>query len=344
MYLFFVSISLIGASFKFFGKDFAQSLIATTSNPFVGLFIGVLATSLVQSSSTTTSIVVGMVGGGALNITNAIPIVIGANIGTSVTNTIVSLGHVSRPSEFRKAMAAATVHDFFNIIAVVAILPLQLSANILGRAATWLAHAFQGVGGFKYASPLKLIVKPAVGKIQHVTGDSGWIMLVIALVLLFISLRFIVVNLNALVIGKVEEFFTERLFKSAARSMMLGLVLTILVQSSSITTSMAVPLAGAGVLTLKQIFPLTIGANLGTTITGVMAAMVTGEPSAMIVAFAHVLFNVFGAIIIWPMRGVPVFLAERLAALSIRSRAVPLIYILVLFFGLPLLLITLSRL
>ena len=80
LYLFLVSIGLMGASFKIFGKGFAETLIATTSNPFVGLFIGVLATSLIQSSSSTTSIVVGMVGGGVLTVGNAIPIVMGANI------------------------------------------------------------------------------------------------------------------------------------------------------------------------------------------------------------------------------------------------------------------------
>ena len=96
LYCFLVSIGLMGSAFKGFGKGFAESLIKTTSNPLVGLFIGILATSLVQSSSTTTSIVVGMVGSGVIAVPNAIPIVMGANIGTTVTNTLVSLGHVSR--------------------------------------------------------------------------------------------------------------------------------------------------------------------------------------------------------------------------------------------------------
>ena len=97
LYIFFVSISLMGASFKFFGKGFAEQLLSTTSNPFVGLLIGVLATSLVQSSSTTTSMVVALVAGGALDVAGAIPIIMGANIGTSVTNTLVSVGHIGRP-------------------------------------------------------------------------------------------------------------------------------------------------------------------------------------------------------------------------------------------------------
>lgn len=117
LYTFLVSIGLIGRAFKFFGKGVAETLLTTTADPLVGLFAGILATSIVQSSSTVTSVVVGLVGGGVLPIISAIPIVMGANIGTSVTSFIVSLGHLTRRAEFQRAFAAATVHDFFNIIA-----------------------------------------------------------------------------------------------------------------------------------------------------------------------------------------------------------------------------------
>jgi len=96
LYLFFLSLGMMGGALKLFGKEFSETLIATTSNPFVGLFIGILATSVIQSSSSTTSIVVGMVAGGALTIDTAIPIIMGANIGTSITNTIASLPQIKR--------------------------------------------------------------------------------------------------------------------------------------------------------------------------------------------------------------------------------------------------------
>ena len=103
LYLFFISIELIGAAFKGFGKGFAEQLIATTSNPIMGLFIGILATTLVQSSSMTTSILVGMVAVGTISVRNAIPVVMGANIGTTVTNTIVAMAHITRKQEFQRA-------------------------------------------------------------------------------------------------------------------------------------------------------------------------------------------------------------------------------------------------
>jgi sodium-dependent phosphate cotransporter len=339
LYLFFVSISLMGASFKFFGKDFARQLLETTSNPFVGLFIGILATSLVQSSSTTTSMTVALVAGGGIDVFHAIPIVIGANVGTSVTNTLVSLGHIGRPDEFERAFAAATVHDFFNLMAVVIIFPLQVATNFLGLVASGLGHMFADVGGLALLNPLKLIVKPTVKLVAHWTHETGWLMLIISVALLLFALRFIVKNLKAVVIGKVEAFFTSTLFKNAARSMFLGLVLTIMVQSSSITTSLVVPLAGAGILSLEQIFPMTLGANVGTTITAMLAALVTGELTAVTVAFAHVLFNIIGIAIIWPIRWVPMRLARGLARSAVRSKMVPVVYILLVFFGIPLLLI-----
>ena len=119
----------MGKAFKGFGKGFAETLLNTTSNPFVGLFIGILATSLVQSSSTTTSIIVGIVASGAITIGNAIPIIMGANIGTTVTNTLVSLGHITRREEFKRAVAGATVHDFFNLICVAIMFPLELATG-----------------------------------------------------------------------------------------------------------------------------------------------------------------------------------------------------------------------
>lgn len=335
LYIFFVSISLMGASFKFFGKDFAAKLLSTTANPFVGLFIGIFATSIVQSSSTTTSMTVGLVAGGALDVSRAIPIIIGANIGTSVTNTLVSIGHIGRSDEFKRAFAAATVHDFFNVLSVLVIFPLQLGTNFLGGMSMFLGQRFADVGGLELLNPLKMIVKPAVEQITHLTHENGALILIIAVILLFIALRYIVVNLKAVVIGKVENFFSTQLFRNSFNAFALGLVLTVMVQSSSITTSLAVPLAGAGILTLRQIFPLTLGANVGTTVTAMLASLVTGNVASVTVAFAHLLFNITGIIILWPLRRIPLWLAETLAEFSTRSKLVPLVYILVLFFVIP---------
>lgn len=329
----------MGASFKMFGKEFAETLIATTSNPFVGLFIGILATSLIQSSSSTTSLVVGMVGGGVLNAANAIPIIMGANIGTSVTNTLVALAHVNRSEEFRRSFSASTVHDFFNIIAVIIIFPLQYFYNILGIVAGYLGQAFQNIGGFTFFNPLKAGTQPVAKIIISWLGDLPWLALIVALILLFFALKQIVNVLRVLVVSKAERWFDKVLFKNAISAFMVGLILTVLAQSSSITTSLIVPLAGAGILSLQQIFPFTLGANIGTTITAMLAALVTGDINAIIVSFAHLFFNIFGIILIWPFRIVPIKMAELIANYAVKNKIIPFVYILTFFFAVPLIVI-----
>ncbi|MFQ5602605.1 MAG: Na/Pi symporter [bacterium] len=335
LYLFILSISLMGSAFKLFGKGFAEQLIATTSNPYVGLLIGLLATSVIQSSSTTTSLVVGLVGAGALNIANAIPIIMGSNIGTSITNTIVSMGHVTRSNEFRRAFAGSTVHDFFNLLAVVIFFPLQLATNFLGHISEYLAGIFQAFGGLKTVSPIKLITKPAIAVIETLTGNSGTVILIISLVFLFFSLRYLTVVLKGLVLGRLEALFDEYIFKTAIRGFVFGIIMTVLVQSSSITTSIAIPLIGAGILTLEQIFPYTLGANIGTTITAMLASLATGQIAAVTVAFAHLMFNVFGVVLIYPLKRIPIYLAVKLADLAIKNRLIPIGYILTVFFIIP---------
>lgn len=343
LYVFLVSIALMGASMKMFGKGFAETLIATTSNPFVGLFIGILATSLIQSSSSTTSIVVGMVGSGVLTVPNAIPIIMGANIGTSVTNTLVSLAHVNRNEEFRRSFAASTVHDFFNFMAVIIIFPLQYFFNILGIFSNSMGSAFQNVGGLKFFNPIKASTKPVVNYIIALVGDHPWITLIIAMVLLFISLKMIVDALRILVVRKAERWFDKVLFKTALRAFTVGLLLTILAQSSSITTSLIVPMAGAGVLTLVQIFPYTLGANIGTTFTAILASLATGNISAVIVAFAHLLFNILGIVLVYPIKRIPIFLATKIADVAVGNKLIPFAYIVITFFIIPLTVVVLFR-
>jgi len=300
LYFFFVSISLLSASLELFGQETATELLSMVSNPFVGLFVGILATSIVQSSSSVTSITVGLVAGGGLDVAQAIPIVMGSNMGTSVTNALVAAIQLNKPEEFQRAFAAAVVDDFFEICCILILFPLQLAFNILGTSASFLSRQFAQMGGFSTFDPLKVVVEPAVKLITNWVAESALLVLIIALALLFFSLRYLVSTLKQLFIRRIEKFFDKTLFKTAVRAMVLGFLATALIQSSSITTSLTVPLAGAGLLTLQQVFPYALGANVGTTLTAILAALVTGEEAALTVAFAHLLYNILGIAIIWP--------------------------------------------
>ncbi|MGD8535838.1 MAG: Na/Pi symporter, partial [Candidatus Aminicenantes bacterium] len=266
LYLFIFSIQLMGTSFKHMGKGFAESLIKTTANPVVGLLIGILATSIIQSSSTTTSITVGCVAGGVLTLQGAIPIIMGANIGTTITNTIVSIGHVTRKIEFQRAFAASVVHDFFNILAVIIIFPLELIFHPLEKSASVLSELFVGIGGIKFLSPIKATTEPLIEPIISIIPYPV-ITMILALILLFFSIIQIVKIMRSLVLTKIEIFLDKYLFKNDVTAFFMAMIITAVVQSSSITTSLIVPLAGAGVLTLRKIFPYTLGTNIGTTVT-----------------------------------------------------------------------------
>ena len=350
--LFFTSIELMGESFKLMGQGVAEQLLLMTSNPFVGLFIGILATSIVQSSSTVTSMTVSIVAGGGLNIAGAIPIVMGANIGTSVTNTIVSFGSVTRKEEFRRAMGAATVHDFFNFFVVALLFPLELIFQFVSIPAAHLTDALAGIGGTELLSPVKELVEPIAGLIIQLSGESGIIVLFAGLALLFISRRYLVQLLRSLVLGRSENLLHWYIFGRPIVSLGFGILLTFLVQSSSITTSITVPLVGAGILTVTQIFPFVVGANIGTTMTAIVAALVLASGgtaagiAALKVAFAHLIFNLYGTALFVPipaLRALPIKLAHMVGDLAVKNRVYALGYVVSIFFVLPLVTILATR-
>lgn len=356
--MFFTSLELMGESFKLMGGGLAETLLKMTSNPFVGLFIGILATSLVQSSSTTTTLTVSLVAAGVLDIAGAIPIVMGANIGTSVTNTIVSLGSVTRKEEFRRAMAGATVQDFFNFLAVAVLFPLELMFQVVSRPAAYFTESLANIGGTQLLSPVKQVTEPIAGLVIAASGQSGVIVMFAGLGLLFLSLKFLVSLLKSLVLGQSERVLNEYIFGHPVVSMLLGVALTFLVQSSSITTSLTVPLVGAGILTVTQIYPFVLGANIGTTMTAILAALVlssSGAPgtaealqgiAAVKVALAHLFFNLYGIAIFLPierLRRIPIRLAEKLGDWAITNRAYAVGYIGVVFFVIPLVTILSTR-
>lgn len=341
LYAFLVSINLLGHSFQLFGEDFAVTLLQTTENPFFGLFLGILATSLIQSSSTTTSIVVGLVAAGGLTLDTAIPVIMGANVGTTVTNTLVSFGHATRRAEFRRAMSAAIVHDIFNVLSVAILFPLELLFHPVERAAVALQAGFSDIGGMDLFDPVNLVVSPAIEAIDAALGDFSFkplVLLLLSLALLFASLMVLVRTMRSAIVQRAEKVIDRYLFGRDHATFLAGVVLTLLVQSSSVSTSLIVPLAGAGLLTLREVFPFTMGANIGTTVTAILAALGTGNPVAVTVSFAHLIFNVYGILIFYPLRAIPIGIARTVGNFAGQSarNVVIVITIFILMYLLPL--------
>jgi sodium-dependent phosphate cotransporter len=377
LYSFLVGIRLLGEGLDLFGKGFAEQLIHTTANPVVGLFVGILITSIVQSSSVTTSLVVGAVGAGTITVSNAVPIVMGANIGTTVTSLLVSFGCISRREEFRRALRCATVHDFFNLLTVALLLPIErlthaiFGVGYLQYAGSHLAEFFSGASGVrKFHSPIKAACQPAVdlvvGAVKWLTSHlfnerfadeklgetfgspiAATILVVLSVGLILWALFSIVRSLRAASAKRLGVIFDRFVGSGGLVGILLGLGVTVVIQSSSMTLSLCVPIAAAGIVTIEQIFAVTLGANLGTTITAILAALATGQVNGLAIALVHTLFNLNGILIFFPirpMRRIPIGLAKWFANVGSRSRWIAVLYLLAMFFLLPLACVLIGRL
>ncbi len=349
LYLFLAGVKGLETGIKVLGSGFTDSLFDGVSNPLAGLFVGVLGTVLVQSSSVTTATIVGLVGAGTLTVESAVPMVMGANIGTTVTNTLASLGYLRRSTEFRRAFAGATMHDFFNMLSVAVLLPLEIATRFLSRSATWLASTLRDSATVDFTepdSPIKAAVKAPISWIERLLeqfttdeGIVGTVLLIAGLIMIFVALAYITRNMRRLVLGRIERSLNAALSRGGGLpAMVLGMVITVTVQSSSITTSVLIPLIAAGVLSLRNAFPVTLGANVGTTITALLASLATDGNAGLAIALAHMLFNLIGIAIWYPiprLRRLPVQLAERLARLAEVRKSLVLIYVVGLFILVP---------
>jgi len=353
LYLFLVGINCLGGGMKSLGKGAMDAYFSDSMNPVLALLVGILATTLVQSSSVTTSLVVGFVAAGQISIAAAVPMIMGANIGTTVTNTIASMAHAARDIEFKRAFSAATCHDFFNYLSVIVLLPVEwitrsmFGTGILEGMARKSAAMLSGTGGAKYNSPVKAAFK--TGKkfiengIDRLSGGErlGDILLAIAgCLIILVTLTMIVKVMRGPVVLRMEKYVTRFLGSGGPIAMLVGIVLTIMAQSSSITTSILVPLAGAGIMSLRQIYPVTLGANIGTTVTALLAALAAPEnaEAALTIALVHLFFNLAG-ILIWFVpkftREIPLQLAMKFADFATRSKKWAIVYVLMAFYALP---------
>ncbi|CAE7393841.1 SLC34A1 [Symbiodinium sp. CCMP2592] len=449
IYFFLMGLDMMGSSFLVLGGKGAGDLFTIVDNPITGLMVGILATVLVQSSSTSTSIVVGLVGAGQVTVKYAIPIIMGANIGTSVTNTIVSMAHAGERLELERAFSGATVHDMFNFLSVLVMLPEEVIIGAIAGEGGLLYYISKGITeavvgpetDVTFTSPTKFIVSPftdlfvdpnkdvtkslslgapkAHAMPTGVTGScpstmdcsnyfcvsssmsknwkkvdkdayevlaecstyfpllnhgcgsdtcyleadkfyaqsieagtildggafsgmgdiaGGIVGLIFSLIIVTTTLFCLVKLLHSLIMGTAKKVIMRATNMNDYVAILVGLGITFIVQSSSVTTSTLTPLCGVGVLPVHKMFPMTLGANIGTTFTSMLAAVAVMKPDSLQIAFVHLLFNICGILIWFPvpfMRRIPVKAACLLGFYASYWRLVPLIYILVMFVALP---------
>ncbi|XP_048220478.1 sodium-dependent phosphate transport protein 2B [Perognathus longimembris pacificus] len=435
LYLFVCSLDVLSSAFQLVGGKMAGQFFSNNSimsNPVAGLVIGVLVTVMVQSSSTSSSIIVSMVASSLLTVRAAIPIIMGANIGTSITNTIVALMQAGDRSEFRRAFAGATVHDFFNWLSVLVLLPLEAITHYLELLTNLVVESFHFKNGEDAPALLKVITDPFtkliiqldknvihqiamndpsaqnkslvktwcktftnvtemnvtvpspvnctspslcwtdgihtwtiknvthkenIAKCQHIFVNFnlpdlavGLILLTVSLLVLCGCLIMIVKLLGSVLKGQVAVIIKKTLntdfpfpfaWVTGYLAILVGAGMTFIVQSSSVFTSALTPLIGIGVISIERAYPLTLGSNIGTTTTAILAALASpGDTlkSSLQIALCHFFFNISG-ILLWypiPFTRLPIRLAKGLGNISAKYRWFAVFYLIFFFFLTPL--------
>lgn len=341
--IFYFSIKFLSSGLNILGGEVVGEIMRSTNNAFVGLFVGMLATAVVQSSSVTTSVVIGMVGAGLITIENSVPLIMGANIGTSVTSTISYFAFLGKKKEYRRAITTATLHDFFNILMVTILFPIEYFFQLLSSTAMWLtSRLFSGIGTFDIGT------NSLVKKIIFAYNDDAYVYLITitSLVLFFISIKELCSLFKQNAKNKITNGLSQKIFSTPLRSLFWGTGITMMVQSSSVSTSLLVPFVVSNKIKTKQVFPFLLGANVGTTLTGLLAALVIGKPTALAIALVHVLFNVIGALsftIIKPLQAIPMYMAKKMGSLSYENRLIGVLYVVLTFYIIPLLMYFITK-
>lgn len=460
LYLFICSLGLLEASFKLVGGRTAGEAFRNSrllSNPCAGLMIGVMATVLVQSSSTATSIVVALVASEVIPLKAGIPIIMGTNIGTSITNTLVALAQASRRDQFQRAFAGATVHDMFNWLTVMVLLPLEVSTGYLYHLTSAIVSSMDTTSEGSSVEILSAITKPLTNMIVQVNRDAitgfvlenktataeageghgdetrvlklwcdrqtlevnhttthfnpvnircseqtvgsvfynvcaaadypltagfaiswnttklinittqgtrcmhvfaltdwtdgtvGGLVLALAFLVIVTSLFAIVRTLHSLLHGHLAKILSTSInkdlpgraaFLTPYLALLVGCAMTLLIQSSSVFTSTLTPLVGMGIVSLDRMYPLTLGSNIGTTVTGIMAAMSTQGPyvrDALQIALCHLFFNLTGTLLFFPVPATrfPLPMSRMLGRKTARYRWFAVFYLLFMFLLFP---------
>ncbi|CAD5208696.1 unnamed protein product [Bursaphelenchus xylophilus] len=416
IFCFICTLNLLTDAFKLLGVKGVGMTIKTSPlilNPVSASIIGMLCTLLFQNGSTLVSILVGMVASGLISVHHALPMIIGSEMGASLTNVLISMGQSGDRNKFRRSFAAATLNDAFNVLNYLTLLPLEICTGVIENLSGKMVKPLVGTHTGEIKT-LNMLTDPLLELIVHIDDDAinadiaaatdsdnstvpsgretfiyrcvnvttkilnpnckynhlfaysywsdaliGSILLTLAILSLIFCLVGIVQTMQSLLAGRVAVMVRQLLdqecpgpfkFLTGYIVMLFGVVVVFIVQSNSVFRSALTPLVGIGVVTLDRLYPLLLGANMGSSFTGILAAL-SSDPAklrdTLQIALCETLCNVFGAIAFYPipcLRRIPMNIAMQLGDLTARYRWFALVYIFLFFFIMPLSLLGLTLL
>ncbi len=252
--LFLFGMSIMGQALERRAGGSLRSLLGTlTTNKFAGFMTGCGVTAVIQSSSATTVMVVGFVNSGLMTLKQAINVIMGANVGTTITGWILSLGGVSSDNAWVRLLNPSS---FTPVLALVGII-----FYMFGKSSN--------------------------------KKDTGMILLG------FATLMFGMESMSDAVSGLADVPAFQKmfiLFKNPLLGVLVGLVLTAIIQSSSASVGILQALAMTGQVSYGAAIPIIMGTSIGTCVTAMLSA-IGAKQEAKRAAVAHLLFNVIGTIV-----------------------------------------------
>lgn len=238
---------------KLAGGKLEQIFEKLTSNRFKGLLLGILVTAVVQSSSATTVMLVGFVNSGLMRLSQAISIIMGANIGTTVTTWILSLTGLEGDSLFIQFCKPKNFAPLFALAGVV----LRMASKD-GKK--------KDIGGILIGFGLLMWGMVTMGESVEPLGESE----------------------------KFASLMT--LFKNPVLGVLVGAVITAVIQSSAASVGMLQTLSNSGLITFGAALPIILGQNIGTCVTAIISSAGANK-SAKRVAAVHLYFNIIGTVV-----------------------------------------------
>jgi solute carrier family 34 (sodium-dependent phosphate cotransporter) len=344
--LFLFALDLMISSFQLLDPRLTKNIIQSTSNPITALFIGLLITAMMQSSSMTTALAVAMVGAGSLTLHSAVFIIMGANVGTTITSTIVSLGYLNRKKELRRAISAGTYHCFFNLLTLLILFPLEYYNRFLSSLSQLIsAEFYTAETAGPESTPIKSWLDPFVGYLVEIV--PALLILIVGFFLVLGSILLFRKFISELLNARSPQSFGRFFFQNPGKSFLWGILTTAAIRSSTITTSVVVPIVAKKITGLRQAAPFIMGANIGTTITAFIAVFLySNNHNAVSIAIAHFLFNLIGVLLFFPipaLKELPIRLSQVLGKATVQHRAVGFIFLFLTFFFIPFLMIFLNQ-
>ncbi|WP_293950545.1 Na/Pi symporter [uncultured Corynebacterium sp.] len=315
-----VGINLILDGVYNVGTTSTNRLYDLARDPFIGLLIGILTTALVQSSTTTTTLTVAAVGTGIVTVPVAIPIIMGANIGTTITALLVSFSYMGERREFKKAFTTAAMHLWFNVLVVLVALTIEMLFHPLQTISGDLADKV--LGSSETTVPTTHIVEDITTPIVDTIGThglfgmvgnggvatalsliTGTLFILVAIKVMSYQLRMITAATTHSLLDMFSspEENTRLTLKANTLGVGVGLLFTIMVTASSVTVSSMQPFAVTKSLPRRAMLAVILGANVGTTLTAMIATFaIVGVHGAFALqaALVHLTLNLVGALVV----------------------------------------------